>query len=157
MIRDTLNHWRNDSQYFSFWKHQLRNYSLSDELNVQFTRPQLLELLECFKENGLNILTKDDVKSQYLASPRYEEGVGFRHFEAVNMLVRRFGLDIMAYDGRLIREGWRGERDPAVISDIDITYEIVRENLPSLVAARNVPSLVASRNLTSRKRKYDNI
>jgi hypothetical protein len=104
MIRDTLNHWKNDWQYFSFWKHQLHNYSLSDEYNVQVTRRQLLELLECFKEYGLNILRKGDVKSQYLASPHYKEGVGFRNFEAVIMLVHRFVFDIMAYKGPLIRE-----------------------------------------------------
>jgi hypothetical protein len=152
MIRETLNHIRSGSKpHSSFWKEQLRNYSLTDEYNVQVTRPQLLDLLKCFKEYGLNILRKGDVESQCLASPIYIDNVGFKDFEAAIMLVGRFGFDIMAYRGESVRsKGWGYETRPPLISNVKNIYELVRANVPSLLTDRNqIPNQI------SRKRKHN--
>ena len=150
IIRDTLNHIRSGSEAnSSFWKQQLRNYSLSDEYNVQVTRPQLLHLLKCFDEYGLNILRKGDVESQCLASPVYIDNIGYRDFEAVIMLVGRFGFDIMTYKGEefLSKSGWGYEIHPPISSNINNVYELVRAS---------VPRLVDDTIQISRKRKHGN-
>jgi hypothetical protein len=146
-IRRMLNYERCNGK--TFWKEQLDNYSLSYMPNEQVTRDQLLQLLDCFNHHGLNILRKDDVKTQCLGTPDFHETLGFRNFESVNMLVGRFGFDIMAYDGAIIDKGrqpWAYKRCPALISNVKTIYELIRANVPSLVVARNQ---------ISQKRKYD--
>ena len=148
IIRRTLNYKRANGK--TFWKGQLDKYTLSDMPNVEVTRDRLKHLLDCFNSNGLNILRKDDVKDQCLGTPDLHETLGFRNFDSVNLLVDRFGFDIMAYDGAIIDEArrpWAYKRYPAVISNVKTIYELVRKHLPSFVDTRNQ---------ISRKRKYGN-
>jgi hypothetical protein len=60
-ICNTVNH--TFTRQFSpntFWQHQFCTCS-NDVHNVQGTRNQLLDLLDCFKRYGLNILTLEQV------------------------------------------------------------------------------------------------
>jgi hypothetical protein len=112
MIRNTLNYERCNGN--AFWKEQLCNYIVLYEPD---------DLLDCFNIYGLNIiLTKDDVKAQCLGTPDYyDKDVGFKNFEAVIMLVGRFGFDIMTYDGAIIvksHAAWVYKHCPSLISDV---------------------------------------
>jgi hypothetical protein len=137
IIRRTLNYERCNGK--TFWKEHLDNYRKSYMHNEQVTRDRLLQLLDCFDSHGLNILRKDDVKTQCLGTPDFDDTLGFTNFESVNMLVGRFGFDIMAYDGDIIDKGrpWAYERHPALISNVKTIYELIRNNVPRLVADRN--------------------
>jgi hypothetical protein len=130
----------------TFWQQQFRNVS-NDEQNQFGTRNQLLELLDIFKKYGLNILTLEVVKKQSLACNACPRSVTFERVQGTRILIERFGFEVLAFPGDYEdkrQKIWDWERYPPLISDMHITYEVLRANLDFIVSKQSY----------GRKRKY---
>lgn len=138
----------------TFWQHQFRNFSMPlswDDLhNVKATRKQLLELLNIFKQFGLNILTLEQVRNQCLACNACPRNVHYQNVKGTEILVQKFGFEILAFPGDYENKslpGWELVRELPLISNINYTYEVLRANA----------DLIQTTKKNAQKRKFDDM
>ncbi len=115
----------------TFWQHQFRKCS-NDVGNVEVTKSQLLNLLECFKRYGLNVLTLEQVREQSLACHACPRSVTFERIQGVRILIEMFGFEVLAFPGDYQNKSlpmWDWERYPPLISSLHITYVVLRSNV----------------------------
>jgi hypothetical protein len=136
LISNTVNHpFTRQFSPNTFWQQQFRNCS-NDVHNVQVTRNQLLDLLDCFKQYGLNILTLEQVQEQCLACNAHPRSVIFERVQGTRILIERFGFKVLAFPGDYQDKTlyiWDWECYPPLISNIHITYEVLHANVDFIV------------------------